>query len=278
MTSEPLWLPLDGAANARDLGDLPTDEGAETARGRLLRSDNLQGLTLGDVRFLVDELGLRTVIDLRTNVEVALEGPGPLTAEPAVEIRHLSLFPEGGDRTDVDADALLPWQESGVTERRETALAGGAAGPERRAVSFYLAYLRDRPDNVVAALRSIASSDGAALVHCAAGKDRTGVVIALALSVAGVPRDAIVADYAATADRMRALLARLRASDTYREDMDSRPDDSHRPRAVTMEQFLAHLDDHFGGPLGWLASEGFGPADIARLRARLVPSAVSVQD
>jgi protein-tyrosine phosphatase len=280
MTAEPLWLPLDGAANARDLGELPTDEGAPTARGRLLRSDNLQGLTPADVRLLVDEIGLRTVVDLRTNVEVAQEGPGPLTTEPAVEIRHLSLFPEGGGNTDVDADAdaLLPWQEDGVTERRETALAGPAADTESRAVAFYLAYLRDRPDNIVAALRAIASSDGAAIVHCAAGKDRTGVVVALALSVAGVPRDRVVADYAATADRMAPLLARLRASDTYRDDMDSRPDDSHRPRAVTMERFLAHLDSQFGGPVEWLASVGFGPADVARLRARLVPSAVGVQD
>ncbi|HEY6748768.1 MAG TPA: tyrosine-protein phosphatase [Mycobacteriales bacterium] len=278
MTAEPLWLPLDGAVNARDLGDLPTDEGAPTARGRLLRSDNLQGLTPADVRLLVDEIGLRTVVDLRTNVEVAQEGPGPLTAEPAVDIRHLSLFPEGGGNTDVDADALLPWQEDGVTERRETALAGAAADAKSRAVAFYLAYLRDRPDNIVGALRTIASSDGATVVHCAAGKDRTGVVIALALSVAGVPRDRIVADYTATADRLPALLARLRGSDTYRDDMNSRPDDAHRPRAVTMEQFLAHLDEEFGGPLGWLTSAGFGPSDVARLRARLVPSAVGVQD
>jgi protein-tyrosine phosphatase len=278
MTAEPLWLPLDGAANARDLGALPTDDGPPTARGRLLRSDNLQGLTPADVRLLVDELGLRTVVDLRTNVEVALEGPGPLTAEPAVDIRHLSLFPESGERTDVDADALLPWQEDGVTERRETALGGAAADRESRAVAFYLAYLRERPDNIVAALRAIASSDGATLVHCAAGKDRTGVVVALALAVAGVPRDAIVADYVATADRLPALLTRLRASDTYRDDMNSRPDDSHRPRAGTMEQFLAHLDSHYGGPLGWLSAAGFGPSDMARLRARLVPSAVGVQD
>lgn len=278
MTAEPLWLPLDGAANARDLGDLPTDEGAPTARGRLLRSDNLQGLTPADVRLLVDEVGLRTVIDLRTNVEVAQEGPGPLTTEPAVEIRHLSLFPEGGGNTDVDADALLPWQEDGVTERRETALAGPSADPESRAVAFYLAYLRDRPDNILAALRAIASSEGATVVHCAAGKDRTGVVVALALSVAGVPRDRIVTDYVATADRLPALLARLRASDTYRDDMNSRPDDAHRPRAVTMEQFLAHLDQQYGGPLGWLESAGFEADDVARLRARLVPSAVGVQD
>ena len=281
MTDQPRWLPLDGAANARDLGGLPTDSG-ETAAHRLLRSDNLQGLTPRDVRLLVDDVGLRTVIDLRTDVELELEGPGPLTREPLVEIRHLTLFPESGGRTDVDADTVLPWQEEGQDARRGSAAPdtppGEAPEPGSRAVAFYLAYLRDRPGNIVAALRAIAGSDGAAIVHCAAGKDRTGVVVALALSVAGVPRDRIVADYVATAERMEPLLARLKASDTYREDLDSRPDDSHRPRAETMRRFLAHLDEHDGGPLGWLAAAGFGPADVERLRSRLVPSAVRVED
>ena len=263
MTAEPLWIPLDGAANARDLGGLAAD-GGMIGRGRLLRSDNLQGLTEQDVRLLVDEIGLRTVIDLRTTVEVDKEGPGPLTRLPAVEIRHLSLFPESGGMTDVDADALLPWQEDGRPR------ASTLPDPGDRAVGFYLAYLEDRPDSVVAALRSVGSSPGASLVHCAAGKDRTGVVIAFALAVVGVPREEIVADYAATADRLPDLLARLRRSDTYRDDLNSRPDDSHRPRARTMERFLDYLDEHAGGPLGWLTAAGFTAEDVTRLRSRLV--------
>jgi protein tyrosine/serine phosphatase len=280
MTDEPRWLPLDGAANARDLGGLPTS-GGETAPHRLLRSDNLQGLTPADVRVLVEDVGLRTVLDLRTDVEVELEGPGPLTREPRVEIRHLSLFPESGGHTDVDADAVLPWQADGEDARRGSALPGAPAAElaaANRAVAFYLAYLRDRPDNIVAALRAVAESDGAVLVHCAAGKDRTGVVVALALAAAGVPADRIVTDYVATAERMEPLLARLMASETYREDLESRPRDSHRPRADTMRRLLDVLDEQYGGPLGWLAAAGFGPADVARLRARLVPTAVAVED
>jgi protein-tyrosine phosphatase len=257
------WISLAGAANARDLAGLPASGGV-IGPGRLLRSDNLQGLTEPDVRRLVDDLRLRTVIDLRTTVEVDKEGPGPLTREPSVRIEHLSLFPESGGLTDVDADALLPWQDDTAPRRSVV------PDPGSRAVGFYLAYLEDRPDSVVAALRAITDSPGAALVHCAAGKDRTGVVVALALSVAGVPRDRIVADYAATADRLPELLARLRASDTYRDDLNSRPDDSHRPRARTMERFLDYLDEHVGGPSGWLASAGFDASDADRLRARLV--------
>jgi protein-tyrosine phosphatase len=266
MTADTRWVPLEGAVNVRDLGGLPTSDGGETARGRVLRADNLQGLTPADVRRLVDEIGLRTVVDLRTAAEVDKEGPGPLTAEPLVAHRHLSLFPEGGRMTDVEADALLPWQtDSGRAEaaRRDA---------DNPSIGYYLGYLRDRPDSVVAALRALAAPDGSGVtvVHCAAGKDRTGVVVALALSAVGVPRPAVVADYVATGERLDAVLDRLRASPTYVADLDDKPADVHRPRARTMERFLEVLDERFGGPVGWLESAGFGPADVARLRSRLV--------
>ena len=76
----------------------------------------------------------------------------------------------------------------------------------------------------------MAEPGGAVVVHCAAGKDRTGVVVALALSAAGVSREAIVADYVATGDRLEAVLARLLASPTYAADLDGKPSDVHRPR------------------------------------------------
>ena len=107
-------------------------------------------------------------------------------------------------------------------------------------------------------------------MHCAAGKDRTGVVCAFALAAVGVPRDAIVADYVATADRLGPLLARLRSSPTYAEDIGDRPDDSHRPRAETMRRFLAVVDERHGGVAAWLEAHGFGADDAAALRARFV--------
>jgi protein tyrosine/serine phosphatase len=107
-------------------------------------------------------------------------------------------------------------------------------------------------------------------VHCAAGKDRTGVVSALALSVAGVTREAIVADYAATGDRLEPILTRLRGSSTYRDDLDARPPDSHRPRPEYMESFLHALDVEYDGPLGWLGHNGWTTGDAAALRSRLL--------
>lgn len=251
------WIELQGAVNVRDLGGLATTSGSVTRHGRVLRSDNLQDLTPSDVATLVGTYKVRHVVDLRSLAEVALEGPGPLARAPEVTVHHHTLYAEGGEHTDVDADRVLPWQERDDQELRVT--------------GYYYGYLRDRPDSVLGALRTMAYGDGAVIVHCAAGKDRTGVLSALALSVAGATRAAIVEDYTVTGERLAAILTRLRGSDTYRADLDSRPADDHRPRAQYILQFLDLLDARFGGPLGWLAEQGWTSGDTTALRARLHP-------
>ncbi|WP_448626511.1 tyrosine-protein phosphatase [Geodermatophilus sp. URMC 64] len=265
------WLRLDGTTNTRDLGGLPTTDGGTTVPGRILRSDNLQTLSEADVARLVDELKVREVIDLRTSGEILLEGRGPLRAVPDVVHRHFGLIPERGHYTDVFAveeddvpDLPAGWQASVLP--RQTAEGDEQESP---AVRSYLGYLNDRGENVVAALRALAhGGPGAAVVHCAAGKDRTGVIVALSLAVAGVPHDEIVADYAMTAEIIDALVAKLAASPTYAEDME-RDVARHTPRAETMDRVLTLLDERHGGPLGWLEAHGFGAADQAALRSRL---------
>ncbi|HEY0537010.1 MAG TPA: tyrosine-protein phosphatase [Actinoallomurus sp.] len=264
------WIELDGAVNVRDMGGLATADGAAVRTGRLLRSDNLQGLTSGDVDLLVSQIGVRHVIDLRSDTELELEGPGPLTRATGVTIHHLSLFAEGGGLTDVDADTpptgtkrvdtdkVLPWQDRPAEDGHES----------ERGVGHYLGYLDERPDSVVSALRVM--TQGPSIVHCAAGKDRTGVVIAITLDVLGVPRDHIVTDYTATGERLEAILARLRSSPAYAQDLDSRPADTHRPHAYTMEKFLTILDERHGGPIGWLQRQGWTDGDTAALRAALL--------
>lgn len=253
------WIALQGAANARDLGGLPLVGGGTTRAGVLWRADNLQGLTAADVA-LLRERGLGTVVDLRSPFEVDNEGPGPLVGV-VPHARH-SLLPEVGKGTDVDADGEV---DALLTRRRDLR----AQFPATPSVGFYLAYLDDRPESVVGALHAVRTAEGAALVHCAAGKDRTGVVVALALSVAGVTPDAIVADYAASGDRIGAILARLRASPTYAADLDRQPDDAHRPRAQTMEVWLHELDTRHGGAGRWLDAHGFGADEQEALRRRL---------
>lgn len=243
----PQWLPLDGAVNARAV--IP---------GVLLRADNLQELSAEDVRRLVEEESLEVVLDLRTDTEVRSEGPGPITAEPAVRVEHRSLYPDSGGNTDLDA-AVKPWgreDQEGLPD-------------ETPIVRAYVSYLRRRPDSVVGSVRTIARADGAVLVHCAAGKDRTGVVVAVALDAAGIDREVIVSDYLATDQRIDAIFERLMSSPTYREELKNTYPQTHAPVAGTMERVLALIDERYGGSAEWLAAHGLDRADLARLRDRL---------
>jgi protein-tyrosine phosphatase len=251
----PDWIDLDGTANTRDVGGLPTTDGRRTVSRRLLRSDNLQDLSPGDVRRLVGDYGVRTVADLRADIEVQAGGPGPLTREPLVTVAHLSLFPERGGRADPTEADVPPWQ-------RRPGRGRGFSG-------LYLGFLAERPDSVLAALRLIAHGAGATVVHCTAGKDRTGVVVALALADAGVERPAIVADYAASADRYDELMTRL-ASAVGSRDLSYAAALRHRPKAVTMERFLDGLAEEAGGAGPWLAAQGWTADDRAALRRTLL--------
>ena len=251
MTTGPLrqnWIDLDGAVNARVV-----------VPGVLLRADNLQSLSERDVRLLIDELGVEVVLDMRTDVEVGLEGPGPMTIRPDVRIEHRSLHPDSGERTDIELDAVTPlWQLHLDGFQEETPV-----------VRAYLSYLQRRPDSVVGAIRAIARAEGAALVHCAAGKDRTGVVVALALDATGAARDAIVADYLASAERIEQIAERLRSSPTYRAELEGRHASEMAPSPGTMERFLELVDRQFGGSADWLTANGLDPTHLERLRDRL---------
>jgi protein tyrosine/serine phosphatase len=260
------WVELQGSANARDVGGMPTIDGRVVRSGVLIRSANLQHLTEDDVRYLVAELGVRRVVDLRTDIEVDRTGPGPLHQVPDVTIHHLSLYPDVLDTTESHSeqpdngerpDALMPWQgKKFATEH----------GP---VVSSYLQYLQVRPDSILAALRAIADPDGATVVHCAAGKDRTGVVVALALAVAGVPDEAIAADYALTESQLGAIIAQLAKSDLYTREV-SQPERIPMPTAAIMLEVLAAVADEFGGVLSWLDSHGWTASETQRLRTKLL--------
>ena len=252
------WIELEGAVNVRDLGDLPTEDGQKTARARLLRADNLQELSAADVAKLVRDIGVTTVVDLRSSNELAAEGPAPLDAVAGVRHAHHPVLPEVGSNTDMAAAALLTRRDQDESRYPRDPICG-----------HYLGYLEDRPDQVVGALRSIAYSQGAALVHCAAGKDRTGVVVALALTVAGVPPQAVVSDYAASGERTEAIMDRLRRSRLYARDINSRPADLHRPRPETMTAFLEQMDARYGGVVSWLTDHGFSVDDLNVLRVKL---------
>jgi protein-tyrosine phosphatase len=242
------WIALEGAANARVV-----------VPGVLLRSDNLQGLTARDVRLLVEEQALEVVLDLRTDVEVELEGPGPMTREPRVRIEHRSLYPRSGGNTDLDADTESLWPPTDSSDWPD----------EPHVVRAYLSYLTARPDSIVASIRAIATARGAVLAHCAAGKDRTGTVVALALDAAGVDRGMIVADYMATAQRIDAIMARLVSSPTYRPELEGHDPQAHAPIPGMMERVLELVDETYGGSAAWLSSHGLNDEELEQLRGRM---------
>jgi protein-tyrosine phosphatase len=235
------WLALEGLDNVRDVGGLPLRDGGTTRRGVLLRSASLRHCTPSDITHLVEEFGLRLVLDLRTQRERERFVSPAALSEAGVETVALSFIPEEGrelPETDDDVDPLI---------------------------HIYLGYLRDRADSVVTAVRRLAAA-GPTLVHCAAGKDRTGVFVALVLDAVGVERDAVVADYALTGERIEALFRRWTAASG-----DPMPDDltPHLPRAEAMAAVLAHLDAEHGGAAGWLRANGLDENSLTQLRDRL---------
>jgi len=254
------WIALEGAVNVRDAGGLTTRDGGRIATGRLIRADNLQSLTPHDVSLLTDELGVTDVVDLRSDFEVDREGPGPLAASE-VTVHHLSLLPEVADPAPErrpGMDELLPWQDGRLAERDRI---GNHAA--------YLGYLSDRPDSVLAALRVIGSATGGVVVHCAAGKDRTGTVTGLALDLVGVDRDDVLDDYELTNERIAAITDRLVANPTYRIGVQDRSLDSMRVSRWSLGRVLDELGSGWGGVPQWLEAHGWTEADTAAVRAKL---------
>lgn len=268
MSATPAWIELAGAVNVRDVGGLPTVDGHTIRSGVLIRADNLQGLTKQDVATLLTGHGVRTVVDLRTDGEAHLEGPGPLVGR--VPHHHLSLIREQpGEPDQAEVDRAVAGATAAVPSWEDRSARRGEDSTDM--TGYYLGYVQDAPDNVAAALRVVGEpGPGAAIVHCAAGKDRTGTVVALALSLAGVPREEVVADYVASAERIEAILARLRASPTYASDLERATAADIIPQAGSMERFLDEVDARYGGVHALAASIGLTEEEVAALVARLV--------
>jgi protein-tyrosine phosphatase len=237
-------LEWEGCLNARDLGGYETEDGRETRWGTVVRSDCPAALTEAGRAALAD-YGVRAIVDLRLPAELA-EDPNP--------------FAEPGDH--------------GIAYTNVSFIDPAAAPPE--AVSTlaedYLQMLDRYRQGVAEALAAIVRApDGPVLVHCAAGKDRTGLISALLLGLVGVPAETIAADYAMTAEllrpRERAWLEGLPPEErAEREAMIVR----YAPTAEVMLQVLEGLRERHGGVEPYLRSTGLGQDDLDRLRERLV--------
>jgi protein tyrosine/serine phosphatase len=239
-------LPLTGAFNFRDLGGYPTAEGRSTRWGRVFRSDTLHELTAGDLVLLRD-LGLRTVVDLRTPTELDRDGRGRLAHEP---VRHINL-------------SVLP-EESGESQAAPPPIGGDMS-------ARYLWYLEVGGEQLAAALRLVATDEEHPLVfHCMAGKDRTGVLSALVLDCLGVVRSAIVADYVQTGARLHLIVERLRQHPVYGQNMPAAPTAPITVDGSTIERFLDGVDIRYGGATEWARAAGVSSDTLDALRRCLL--------
>ncbi|AKU18528.1 protein tyrosine phosphatase [Luteipulveratus mongoliensis] len=243
----------------RDLGGLPTQDGGQIQPGRLVRSDNLQELTDADIETLLEH-GVTDIVDLRSKAELQMTGPGPLIDLESLTHHHHSLFAD--DDIAVEDALVLPWADR-VEEERD----------DNHWTSHYLGYLAERPDSVSDALRVVARAEGAAVVHCAAGKDRTGTVVALALSAVGVSDEDVTADYLATTERIEGIVERLQATPAYADNLRDRPMSDHIPDPETIPRLLDAVRRTAGSVPAFLKATGWSDEDLEQLRRRLTDPA-----
>ena len=238
----------EGALNFRDVGGLPAGPGRRIRHGQLFRSDTLQFLTESDVDWLVDLLGVQTEVDLRLGYEVRVEGRG-LLGDTSIAYHHLPFVVRSSQRTGTAAPIL------------------DADDP---IVPHYLAYLEHSAPSVAGAVRALCGRDALpAVVHCAAGKDRTGVAVAFALSVAGVTDEDIARDYAASPEKIPLVFARLRTMRSYGDSIDNLPPKANITPPEYMLRFLDEVRARYGGPREWLLAHGLDEHEIDRLRDNL---------
>jgi len=247
-------LPPEGTINFRDLGGLPTADGRTTRPGRLFRSGALGELTPSGLARLYGELGIASIMDLRGAEESVAMGRGPLDQVP---ICHFNV-PLRDFQSLVDSDV-------GVLPGGHDSAAVDAGGP---LMPHYVENLESDRNLVMAVdLLANALGHGPALVHCAFGKDRTGVVVALLLRMAGVTTEAVVGDYMASSACMEDCIARARRTPRYAPfaDLDVWRCDE---RMITF--YLEELEQRYGGAVKWALGKGIPEQTIDRLRADLV--------
>lgn len=259
---------LPGTANLRDPGGYETTDGHRVRRGRFLRSEALIGLEGNEANAVwspehaadFGALGLHTVVDLRTELEVR-EWPSAWAEATGAEVVWLPI-PEGSLGSGYDLMGRLldgTWARFGPPEMGE----------------YYVVMLERRAEVFGTVARLLADPDHAPLlVHCSAGKDRTGVTTALVLESLGVPRDVVVADYALTGsfrpDRVRHHAAAFAAAGVDVED--ARTIFESPPEAMVVA--LEHLDATYGGAAGYLRERaGVTDAELDALRANLLERA-----
>jgi protein-tyrosine phosphatase len=240
-------LVWEGCLNVRDLGGHRTQDGAETRYGAIVRADSVRELTDAGWAAAVD-YGVRTVVDLRMDRELEADPP----AEVPVEVVHVPFLE--------DDEAAFAEVEAVATAAPDTA----AATRE-----VYLVFLERFRTNVGAAIAAVARApEGIVVVHCMGGKDRTGLVTALLLHLAGVDHEQIAADYATSEERLRPrhdLWLAEAGTEVERERIRR----IAATPAESMVGVLEELERRYGSVEAYLRIAGLSEEDLELARKRL---------
>lgn len=238
-------LPWEGCFNVRDLGGYRTRDGRVTRWGTVVRTDNLSRLSEAG-RASLQEYGVQSIIDLRRPAELE-EFPNPFAQPGAHGIAYTNVSLIDPARSAPESFTTLANDYKHILDTSTSAMA-----------------------QIMHAIA--AAPEGAVLIHCMAGKDRTGMVAALLLDLAGVPRETIAEDYALSAEYLRPLDEEWLEHGPGEREERARLQARLVPRAEVMLEVLAHLDERYGGVEPYLLHAGVSPQDIERLRARLLPA------
>lgn len=237
---------LEGMANVRDLGGFRTRTGHLTQRNVFLRGDAPYRISDAARQQLMDA-GLRTVIDMRYTHEV-VRRPNRFAGVPVVDFRHIPLYVE----------------TSYMGMIRQFRDLGG----------WYCTILDQGSVPIRTIIDVLAAAEGTCLIHCYIGKDRTGIMSALLLDLVGVSTEDIIADYVRSHHKLQAIHAELQ---------------SVRPFFVSKSQFeniiaakheyistmLSHIAHTYTNAEGYLLSIGVTPAEIVKLRQKLLAPALT---
>lgn len=237
-------MPVKGMCNLRDIGGYPTISGDCVSFRVCLRGDSPYALTGEDIGFLKD-YGLKTIIDLRSESEKK-EGNIRLYEEPWVSYHSIRLM-----------DKMFS--------------AGFESHPESLSM-LYIQLLADNGKEFADAARIISESDGVTLFHCAAGKDRTGMLAMLLLDLAGVPEEWIVADYTPSAENY--ILEAKKKLSLIAPEYKAEYRQFFLSERIDIECAICYLKENYGNAWHYFIQNGLDEATLVKLQNKLTKKAV----
>lgn len=227
-------LPLEGTANTRDLGGYSTKDGHSTPWHAFIRSDDVCDLTESDKTFL-KEYGLKTVIDLRSAPELD-QRPNPFSHDPQIVYHNVSLF-ENASPTVLKS------------------------APKDFLKSMYVEMLEDHKEQVKAIFEAIAvAPQGTILFHCAAGKDRTGIIAMLLMGLVKVPNRDIVSNYEVSFTNLK--------RNAYFKAHEDPTSPLLQSANAYMEETIRFINTRYGSSENYLLSCGIDAHDLSLVKAR----------